>query len=108
MRRPARQSCPDHASVFQQADLIVKVQKPTPDEVGLLRRGQALIAFLQPMVNTDLVQALRDKGVIAFSMDAIPRTSRAQYMDALSSMATVSGYKAVCWPLITSPNSCRC
>ena len=86
---------PDHASVFQQADLIVKVQKPTPKEVALLRRGQALIAFLQPMVNTDLVQALRDKGVVAFSMDAIPRTSRAQYMDALSSMATVSGYKAV-------------
>ena len=86
---------PDHASVFQQADLIVKVQKPTPDEVGLFRRGQTLIAFLQPMVNTDLVQELRDQGVTAFSMDAIPRTSRAQYMDALSSMATVAGYKAV-------------
>jgi NAD(P) transhydrogenase subunit alpha len=86
---------PDHASVFQQADLIVKVQKPTPDEIGLLRRGQTLIAFLQPMVNTDLVQVLRDQGVTTFSMDAIPRTSRAQYMDALSSMATVAGYKAV-------------
>jgi NAD(P) transhydrogenase subunit alpha len=47
------------------------------------------------MVNTDLVQVLRDQGVTAFSMDAIPRTSRAQYMDALSSMATVAGYKAV-------------
>jgi NAD(P) transhydrogenase subunit alpha len=86
---------PDNAAVFQQAGLIVKVQKPTPDEVSQLQRGQALIAFLQPMVNTDLVQALRDRGVVAFSMDAIPRTSRAQYMDALSSMATVAGYKAV-------------
>jgi NAD(P) transhydrogenase subunit alpha len=84
-----------HASLFEQAELIVKVQKPTPDEVGLLRRGQGLIAFLQPMTNIDLVKDLQARGVLAFSMDAIPRTSRAQYMDALSSMATVAGYKAV-------------
>jgi NAD(P) transhydrogenase subunit alpha len=84
-----------HAAVFEQADLIVKVQKPTPEEVALLRRGQGLIAFLQPMVNTDLVRDLQARGVTALSMDAIPRTSRAQYMDALSSMATVAGYKAV-------------
>ena len=58
MQPQARPSCRIHASVFQQADLIVKVQKPTPDEIGLFRRGQTLIAFLQPMVNTDLVQAL--------------------------------------------------
>jgi NAD(P) transhydrogenase subunit alpha len=61
----------------------------------MLRPGQSLIAFLQPMVNTDLVRTLQNKRVAAFSMDAIPRTSRAQYMDALSSMATVAGYKAV-------------
>jgi NAD(P) transhydrogenase subunit alpha len=84
-----------HAAVFERADLIVKVQKPTPDEIALLRRGQGLIAFLQPMVNTELVRALQERGVTTFSMDAIPRTSRAQYMDALSSMATVAGYKAV-------------
>jgi NAD(P) transhydrogenase subunit alpha len=84
-----------HFAVFEGADLIVKVARPTDEEMALLRRGQALIAFLQPMVNLDLAQALADKGVIAFSMDAIPRTSRAQYMDALSSMATIAGYKAV-------------
>jgi NAD(P) transhydrogenase subunit alpha len=84
-----------HSALFDQADLIAKVQKPTPEEVAMMRRGQGLIAFLQPMVNTDLVASLRDRGVTSFSMDAIPRTSRAQYMDALSSMATVSGYKAV-------------
>lgn len=84
-----------HAAVFEGADLILKVQKPTEEELALLKRGQALVAFLQPMVNLDLAKALADKGVIAFSMDAIPRTSRAQYMDALSSMATIAGYKAV-------------
>jgi NAD(P) transhydrogenase subunit alpha len=83
------------SAVYERAELITKVQKPSPDEVALFRRGQALIAFLQPMVNTDLVRQLRDRGVTSFSMDAIPRTSRAQYMDALSSMATVAGYKAV-------------
>ena len=86
---------PSAADVYGQANLIVKVQKPTPEEVAMLRPGQTLIAFLQPMVNTDLVRALQNKRVAAFSMDAIPRTSRAQYMDALSSMATVAGYKAV-------------
>jgi H+-translocating NAD(P) transhydrogenase subunit alpha len=85
----------DRATVYAQANLIVKVQKPTPDEVALLRPGQALIAFMQPMVNTDLVRSLQRARIAAFSMDAIPRTSRAQYMDALSSMATVAGYKAV-------------
>jgi NAD(P) transhydrogenase subunit alpha len=83
------------AAVYERAELIIKVQRPNPEELSRLRRGQGLIAFLQPMVNTDLVQALRDRGVTSFSMDAIPRTSRAQYMDALSSMATVAGYKAV-------------
>ena len=84
-----------HSTVFERAGLIVKVQKPTREEIALLRRGQGLIAFLQPMVNTELVKNLQERGVVSFSMDAIPRTSRAQYMDALSSMATVAGYKAV-------------
>jgi NAD(P) transhydrogenase subunit alpha len=83
------------SAVYERADLIVKVQKPSAEEISRLHRGQGLIAFLQPMVNTELVKSLQDRGVTSFSMDAIPRTSRAQYMDALSSMATVSGYKAV-------------
>jgi NAD(P) transhydrogenase subunit alpha len=86
---------PDAATLYRSADLIAKVQKPAPDELNLLRPGQILIAFLQPMVNLDLVRELQGRGVTALSMDAIPRTTRAQYMDALSSMATVAGYKAV-------------
>jgi NAD(P) transhydrogenase subunit alpha len=85
----------DAAEVFRRGDLIVKVQKPTAEEVAQIRPGAALIAFLQPMVNQDLVRSLVAGQIISFSMDAIPRTTRAQYMDALSSMATIAGYKAV-------------
>jgi H+-translocating NAD(P) transhydrogenase subunit alpha len=81
--------------VYAGADIILKVQKPSSDELEQLREGTMLIAFLQPMVNTELVEALQKKRVIALSMDAIPRTTRAQYMDALSSQATIGGYKAV-------------
>jgi NAD(P) transhydrogenase subunit alpha len=86
---------PDAASLYERAEFVLKVQKPTPDELALLRPGTKLVAFLQPMVNTDLVSDLLNRRITSFSMDAIPRTTRAQYMDALSSMATVSGYKAV-------------
>jgi NAD(P) transhydrogenase subunit alpha len=86
---------PDAAATFGGADLILKVQKPSDAELALIRPGAALIAFLQPMTNPDLVQKLLQGNVTSFSMDAVPRTTRAQYMDALSSMATVAGYKAV-------------
>jgi NAD(P) transhydrogenase subunit alpha len=86
---------PDAASVFGKADLILKVQKPQPEEISLMRSGSAVIALLQPLVNHDLVKALASQGVTSFSMDAIPRTTRAQSMDALSSMSTLGGYKAV-------------
>ncbi len=85
---------PDAAALYAEADLVCKVQKPSAAEIGELRSGQALIAFLQPLVNAELVQALAEQGVTAFSMDAIPRITRAQPMDALSSQATVAGYKA--------------
>ena len=77
------------------AELVVKVQRPSDAEIRKLRSGSALIAFLQPLVNHDLVRALASQGVTALSMDAIPRITRAQPMDALSSQATVAGYKAV-------------
>jgi NAD(P) transhydrogenase subunit alpha len=86
---------PDAATLYQRADIVVKVQKPAPEEISLMRPGTTLIAFLQPMVNLDLVRQLVQQRITAFSMDAIPRTTRAQYMDALSSMATIAGYKAV-------------
>src|SRR5687767_9837993 len=77
------------------AELIAKVQKPTPEEIGKLKQGQVLIAFLQPLVEPKLAATLAERGVVALSMDAIPRITRAQPMDALSSQATVAGYKAV-------------
>jgi NAD(P) transhydrogenase subunit alpha len=77
------------------AELVAKVQRPTDAEIGKLRPGTVLIAFLQPLVNTDLARTLAERKVTALSMDAIPRITRAQPMDALSSQATVAGYKAV-------------
>ncbi len=77
------------------AELVVKVQKPTTDELVKLRAGQTLIAFLQPLIDPRYAQTLAEKGVAALSMDAIPRITRAQPLDALSSQATVAGYKAV-------------
>lgn len=86
---------PDANALYDGADLVLKVQKPTGEELALMKPGTVLIAFLQPMVNLDLVRSLNERRITSFSMDAIPRTTRAQYMDALSSMATVAGYKAV-------------
>ena len=83
----------DAADVDREAELIVRVQKPTPVEIERLRSQQGLIGFLQPLIDPGPTRAIAERGVTAFSMDAIPRISRAQSMDALSSQATVSGYK---------------
>ncbi|MBI1744188.1 Re/Si-specific NAD(P)(+) transhydrogenase subunit alpha [Candidatus Acetothermia bacterium] len=91
----------DPLALYDEADVVLKVQKPVMNtalgnhEVELLREGTVLISFLQPMLNPDLVQMLAQRKITAFSMDAIPRTTRAQSMDALSSQSTVAGYKAV-------------
>jgi NAD(P) transhydrogenase subunit alpha len=77
------------------ADVVAKVATPTADEVARLRSGQVLIAFLQPLTDTAGVERLRAGGVHAFALESIPRITRAQPMDALSSQATVSGYKGV-------------
>ena len=81
-------------AVLGEADLVCKVQKPSDEEIGRLREGATLIGILQPLVNGELVQALAERGVTSFSMDSIPRITRAQPMDALSSQSTVAGYKA--------------
>lgn len=86
---------PDAGGVYSRAGLVLKVQRPTDAEVAQLQPGTALISFLQPLVNTDLVADLARRNITSFSMDAIPRTTRAQAMDALSSMSTIGGYKAV-------------
>jgi NAD(P) transhydrogenase subunit alpha len=85
------------------AELVVKVQRPTDGEIAKLRSGTTLIAFLSPLTNHDLVRRLASQGVTALSMDAIPRITRAQPMDALSSQATVAGYKAVLLAAATLP-----
>jgi H+-translocating NAD(P) transhydrogenase subunit alpha len=77
------------------ADVVVKVQPPSEEEIGRLKQGSVFIGFLQPLTNPELAQALDSQGVTAFAMESIPRISRAQSMDALSSQANVGGYKAV-------------
>jgi NAD(P) transhydrogenase subunit alpha len=81
-------------ALYREADVVCKVRKPSGEELGRLREGQALIALLQPLTDPELLEELARRGVTAFSMDAIPRVTRAQPMDALSSQSTVSGYKA--------------
>ena len=77
------------------AELIAKVRKPTADEVDRLHEGQVLIGHLQPLTDAEGIERLAARGVTAFAMESIPRITRAQSMDALSSQATVSGYKAI-------------
>jgi len=79
---------------WAEAEAVVKVQKPDEDEAGRLREGQVLIGFLQPLTDPEGIERLSQRGVLAFAMESIPRITRAQSMDALSSQATVSGYKA--------------
>jgi H+-translocating NAD(P) transhydrogenase subunit alpha len=79
--------------VYGEADILVKVQSPTEDEIGLLREGQVLICFLNGPQEPDLVEKLAEAGVTVFSNEAVPRTSAAQAMDALSSMGSIAGYK---------------
>jgi NAD(P) transhydrogenase subunit alpha len=76
------------------AEAVVKVQKPSADEAGRLAGGAVLIGFLQPLTDREGIERLAARGVVGFAMESIPRITRAQAMDALSSQATVGGYKA--------------
>jgi NAD(P) transhydrogenase subunit alpha len=79
---------------WSDVDVVAKVAKPTEDEARKLRDGQVLIAFLQPLTDLDGIERLSSAGVLGFAMESIPRITRAQSMDALSSQSTVAGYKA--------------
>ncbi|MGH2713300.1 MAG: Re/Si-specific NAD(P)(+) transhydrogenase subunit alpha, partial [Thermoleophilaceae bacterium] len=81
-------------ALYAEADLVAKVQAPSAEEIARLREGSALVALLQPLVRPELVRTLAERRVTAFSLDSIPRLTRAQPMDALSSQSTVAGYKA--------------
>jgi len=83
------------AEAVWEADAVAKVRKPTAEEAARLRSRQVLVGFLEPLTDPDGIRRLADRGVNAFAMESIPRITRAQPMDALSSQATVSGYKAV-------------
>ncbi len=81
--------------IWEDSDIILKVRGPDDDETARLKAGQTLISFLWPAQNPELLQKLTERGVTAMAMDSIPRISRAQKMDALSSMANIAGYRAV-------------
>ena len=83
------------AALFKAADVVAKVRPPSEAEVKRLRDGQTLISFFNPAGNKDLMEAAANKGATVIAMDMVPRISRAQKMDALSSMANIAGYRAV-------------
>ncbi|MDQ1661628.1 MAG: H+-translocating transhydrogenase subunit alpha [Blastococcus sp.] len=78
-----------------QADVVLRVNGPTVEEIGLLADGALLVGLLSPALNPDLVEALARRPITALAMDAVPRISRAQSLDVLSSMANIAGYRAV-------------
>ena len=82
--------------LYAAADIVFRVRTPTPDEIALMKPGTTLIGFIWPAQNPELMQALADRGLTVLAMDSLPRQlSRAQKMDALTSMASISGYRAV-------------
>jgi H+-translocating NAD(P) transhydrogenase subunit alpha len=99
---------PDAATVYGESDLVLKAQKPVMNEalgkheVALMRPGTTLVAFLQPLTSPELVRMLAEARITSFAMESIPRITRAQSMDALSSMSTVAGYKAVLLAAVAS------
>jgi NAD(P) transhydrogenase subunit alpha len=86
---------PDAPALYSQAELVLRVGRPSDEEVEMLRKGTVLIGTLGTLAKPELAQKLAKRGVTSISMDAIPRITRAQSMDTLSSQATVGGYKAV-------------
>jgi len=82
-------------AIWNSADIILKVRAPEGDEINKLKENTLLISFLAPAQNPELLQNLADKKVTALAMESVPRISRAQKMDALSSMANIAGYRAI-------------
>lgn len=85
----------DAAAALARADVLLKVQPPGLDEIAALKEGAIVIGHLQPHLAPERIRALRDRKITSFAMELLPRTTRAQAMDVLSSQAAVSGYKAV-------------
>ncbi|CAM3468686.1 Re/Si-specific NAD(P)(+) transhydrogenase subunit alpha [Parendozoicomonas haliclonae] len=85
----------ERSALFEQANVLLKVNGPLPEEVELLKEGTMLISFLWPAQHPDLLKKLAEKKINVLAMDSVPRISRAQKMDALSTMANIGGYRAV-------------
>ncbi len=85
----------DAATVLKTADVLLKVQPPSLAEIAAMKKGAVVVGYMQAYTRADLVRALEDRGITSFAMEFVPRISRAQSMDALSSQAAVAGYKAV-------------
>ncbi len=85
----------DVAKIYAEADVLLKVNAPSPDEIKKMKKDAVLLSFMWAATNPALVEACVSAGISAFSMDAVPRISRAQKMDALSSQANLAGYKSV-------------
>ncbi|MDX1671274.1 MAG: Re/Si-specific NAD(P)(+) transhydrogenase subunit alpha [Balneolaceae bacterium] len=85
---------PDRNKLFAEADLLISIQTPPREDLSTMKEGSMLICFLWALQNRDLVEFLKQQKITAMGMDAIPRISRAQSMDALSSMSSIAGYKA--------------
>ena len=85
----------DTGSLLSSADALVGVSRPSDEVIASLTEGTVVIGFLEPLTDDEGIARLRERGAVAFAMESIPRISRAQSMDALSSQATVAGYKAV-------------
>ena len=81
--------------VFEKSDVLLQIQPPVAEDIKKIAKNQVWISAFNPLWETELVKTFLDKGITTFSLDSIPRTTRAQAMDILSSMATVAGYKAV-------------
>ena len=83
------------SELYQQADLILKIQPPTEAEIALMKEGAAVASMMLPYRYPERVRQLRDRNILSFAMELVPRISRAQSMDVLSSQASIAGYKAV-------------
>src|SRR5581483_10499008 len=93
---------PSSQALLSEADILLKVNKPTTDEIDQMKPGAILISFLQPFASPEIIRKLAERKISALSMEMVPRITRAQRMDALSTMSTVAGYKVV----LLAANAC--
>ena len=85
----------ESGALWKKGDIVLKVRAPSPSEVGLIKQGGTLISFMAPAQNPELLEKLKSRNITALAVDQIPRITRAQKLDALSSMANIAGYRAV-------------